>query len=170
MTIDTNRLVVEPISEMEAQFVFELLNTEGWIKYIGDRNITSESDAAAYINKIREDPNITYWTVKLKPGRIAIGVVTLIKRDYLEFNDIGFAFLPKFSGKGYAYEAANAVLLNLVKSGSLDHVVAITMDENPASIKLIERLGLQFKKNMSRNEDSLRLYQASKDEILIREN
>lgn len=163
--MDTNRLLVEPISEMEALFILELLNTEGWIKYIGNRNINSESDAIAYITRIVEDPNISYWTVKLKPGKIPIGVVTLIKRDYLEFNDIGFAFLPSFSGKGFAYEAVNAVLLNLVKSGSFDHVLAITLEENPDSIKLIEKLGFQFEKTITRGDDILRLYHASKDKI-----
>ncbi len=168
MTIDTLRLIVEPISEKEAQFVLELLNTDGWVKYIGDRNIHSESDAIAYINRINEDPNIKYWTVKLKPDKIPIGVVTLIKRDYLDLKDIGFAFLPEFSGNGYAYEAANALLLDLLNGGSLDHVVAITLKDNPASIKLIEKLGMQFERTITRGADTLFLYQTSKEQILFR--
>lgn len=170
MKVDTNRLLVEPISENEALFVLKLLNTEGWIKYIGNRNINSESDAIAYIKKINEDPGITYWAVKLKPEKIAIGVVTLIKRDYLDYNDIGFAFLPDFEGKGYAFEAANAVLLALLNGGCLDYVVAITLKDNPSSIRLIEKLGLQFERTITRGADTLILYQASKEQILFQRN
>lgn len=47
--------------------------------------------------------------------RVKIGLVTLIKRDYLDFNDIGFAFLPTYFSNGYAYEATKTVLENLSK-------------------------------------------------------
>lgn len=55
-TINTNRLLIKPLSENDKQFIFELLNTDGWIKYIGNRNIGSEADATAYIKKIVKNP------------------------------------------------------------------------------------------------------------------
>lgn len=166
MTIDTDRLLIEPLSEKEARFIFELLNTERWIKYIGNRNIDSESDAINYIKKINENPDITYWTVKLKVDKVATGLVTLIKRDYLDFNDIGFAFLPNFFGKGYAYEATKEVLLNLARNNTIDDILAITFPENSASIKLIEKLGLKFEKTIKPANDILSIYHASKNTFI----
>lgn len=161
MTINTTWLFIEPLSEKDASFIFELLNTDGWIKYIGNRNINSRTDAITYIQKINENPDITYWTVTLKETRAPIGLITLIKRDYLNFNDIGFAFLPAFSQKGYAYEAAKAVLHNLAEHRMIENILAITLPENKSSIKLIEKLGLKFEKTIEHDNEKLQLYSAS---------
>ena len=91
------------------------MNTPGWLKFIGERNVRSPEYALEYINRILHNENVAYWTVKLKPNSIPIGVITLIKRDYLPHHDIGFAFLPEYSGKGYAYEATSAVMHELSK-------------------------------------------------------
>lgn len=161
MTINTERLFIEQLSEADASFIFELLNTEDWIKYIGNRNINSPADAVTYIQKINENPDITYWSVKLRAPKAAIGLITLIKRDYLDFNDIGFAFLPAFSKKGYAYEATKAVLLNLAKNNIIENILAITLPGNKSSVKLIEKLGLKFEKIIEQNNEKLHLYGAS---------
>lgn len=160
--INTERLFIKQLSEEDTRFILELLNTEGWIKYIGNRNVNSENDAVAYIQKINQNTDITYWTVSLNQTKKSIGLVTLIKRDYLEYNDIGFAFLPDFSGKGYAYEAVNAVLRNLEEYNSLENILAITLPKNTTSIKLLEKLGFKFDRIIKQNNENLYLYNASK--------
>lgn len=161
MTTNTKRLVIEPLSEKDASFIFELLNTDGWIKYIGNRNINSIVDALDYIKAVNEKNHKTsgnIWTVRLKETNIAIGIITFIERDYLDFNDIGFAFLPAFCNKGYAYEATKVVLEHL----AVETVFAITLPENKYSIKLIEKLGLKFERIIEQNNEKLHLYGASK--------
>lgn len=168
MRIATERLTLSPLSEKDAAFVAELLNTDGWIKNIGDRNIRSEKDAREYIKKVTDNPHITYWTVKLKLERVAIGLVTLIKRDYLQFNDVGFALLPQFFNKGYAFEATKAVLLYLINNNLLEDILAISLKENAPSINLIEKLGLTFEKTIDHDNNILGVYRASKGELLSR--
>jgi [ribosomal protein S5]-alanine N-acetyltransferase len=163
--LTTERLSLEPLSESDSEFIIELLNTEGWIKYIGNRNIRSTADAIAYIQKINGNKNITYWTVKLKDTKSPIGLVTLIKRDYLEHNDIGFAFLPDFCCKGYAYEAAKTVLNYLANNKALSNILAETLPENISSIKLLEKLGLRFEKEMEIENETLHIYGASIDKL-----
>ena len=60
--------------------------------------------------------------------------------------DIGFAFLERFGGKGYAYEAANETMAYAKNTLNLTRIVAITNPDNHRSIKLLNRLGLQFEK------------------------
>lgn len=168
MTIDTERLKITPLLEKDASFIVELLNTDGWIKNIGDRNIHSEKDAKEYIQKVNSNPHITYWTVKLKKEGLPIGLVTIIKRDYLPSKDVGFAFLPQFFHKGYAFEATKAVLLALVKRNAIEIILAIIQPDNNPSIKLIERLGFRFEKMMHHENNILSVYKASKEELLSR--
>ncbi len=166
MRIATERLTLSPLSEKDTTFVFELLNTDGWIKNIGDRNIHSEKDAREYIQKVNSNPHITYWIVKLKQEGLPIGLVTIIKRDYLPSKDVGFAFLPKFSNKGYAFEATKAVLLALVSSNAFEIIHAISLPDNKISIKLIEKLGLKFENTIAHENSILGVYKASKEELI----
>jgi len=46
---ETERLILKPTSIEDAEFIFELLNTPKWIKYIGDRNIKTIENARGYI-------------------------------------------------------------------------------------------------------------------------
>ncbi|WP_080779283.1 GNAT family N-acetyltransferase [Chryseobacterium phocaeense] len=167
MEIDTERLEITPLVKKDAAFIVELLNTEGWVKNIGDRNIRSKKDAREYIQKVTNNPHITYWTVKLKHGRLPIGLVTMIKRDYLPFNDVGFAFLPQFFNKGYAFEATKSVLLALISHNAFENILAISLKENIASIKLIEKLGLTFEKTIEHENNILDVYKASKEKLIL---
>jgi [ribosomal protein S5]-alanine N-acetyltransferase len=163
--LSTDRLLLKPLSENDSEFIIELLNTEGWIKFIGNRNIQSNADAIAYIQKINGNKNSTYWTVNLRDAISPIGLVTLIKRDYLEHNDIGFAFLPDYFGKGYAYEAANTILNYLAREKFATNILAETLPENISSIKLLEKLGLRFEKEMEIENETLHIYGASIEKL-----
>jgi RimJ/RimL family protein N-acetyltransferase len=160
-SISTERLLINPLSTYDDYFILELLNTEGWIKFIGNRNIHSQADASAYIQKIFDNENLFYWVVKVKDNKKSIGIVTFIKRDYLDYHDIGFALLPEFSKKGYAYEATTAVLNKLQTEHKLSHILATTMPENHDSISLLVKIGLVFEKEIEVEKEKLLVYGAS---------
>ena len=154
----TDRLLLTALSLDDAIFIFELVNTAEWIQFIGNRKVEDLGDAKAYIQKLIDNPTINYWVVKLQNDGQSIGVITLLKRDYLEHPDIGFAFLPRFSHQGYAFEASSVVLKKLLESTDYQYILAATLPENANSIKLLEKLGLHFEKEFLRNNDTLRLY------------
>src|ERR1700741_9948 len=114
ININTDRLTLCELNSDAADFILELVNTNGWLTFIGDRKIYNRNDAITYIKKIKDNSAITYWIIKLKESPISIGVLTLIKRDYLEHSDIGFALLPLYSKQGYAYEATISLMNNLI--------------------------------------------------------
>ena len=161
----TKRLLLNEITLSDAEFIYELVNTEAWKHFIGDRNIQNTTDAIAYIQKLIDDPCITYFVVRSKEDQCPAGVISFIKREHLEHSDIGFAFLPAHSGKGYAYEAASAVLEEAI--GFHPSVCAITMPENKSSIRLLERLGFSFKSTVIKDGEELVLYIISADKVEI---
>ncbi len=158
--ISTERLTLRELFVDDFAFILELVNTPQWIRFIGERNVKTHDDAKAYINKINSNPNITYWVVSLKEELTPIGIITFIKRDYLEHHDIGFAFLPQYGKNGYAYEASSAVLSEIAKNGSHQKILATTLKENTNSIKLLEVLGLRYCQDITVGEDVLLLYAA----------
>lgn len=156
--MQTARLFLQPLSDGDAAFIFELLNTKGWIQFIGNRNIHSLEDASAYIKKVQTNPNLTYWTVKQKSDNHPTGLITLIKRDYLDHPDIGFAFLPQYAGMGYAFEAAREVLQHTIRNSTYTQITAITLPDNSSSIRLLEKLGLRFEREIEVDKERLHVY------------
>ena len=149
---------MNPVRTEDYEFIRQLVNTEGWLKYIGERNIHSIDASKAYIQKILDSYTIDYWVTYLKETNRPIGMVSLVKRDYLEHFDIGFAFLPEYMGKGYAFEATNAVLQKLKEATDVTEVLAITIPGNISSIKLLQKLGLEFHKEIETNDEKLHVY------------
>jgi [ribosomal protein S5]-alanine N-acetyltransferase len=155
---ETERLSLQSIQLSDFEFIKQLVNTEGWITYIGDRNIHSDEEAQNYIQKITSNECIKYWVVRLKNERISIGIITFIKRDYLAFHDIGFAFLPQFGKNGYGFEATNTVLKALQINGKHSEILATTVPTNTKSISLLEKLGFYFQEEIEQENEKLLVY------------
>lgn len=150
MTIlETERLRLREICVDDAAFILELVNDPDWLRYIGDRGVRTLADARQYIinGPIKSYQRFGFglYLTTLKDSDTPIGICGLIKRDTLDDVDIGFAFLPQYTGKGYAFEVASAVMAYGKTDLGLKQIVAITSLDNVRSIKLLEKLGLRFK-------------------------
>ena len=84
------------------------------------------------------------FLVRLTATGAPVGVCGLYRRDYLPSPDVGFAFLPAFTGQGYAYEATAALMAHGRTALSHTRFLAICSPANAASVKLLGKLGLRF--------------------------
>jgi RimJ/RimL family protein N-acetyltransferase len=164
--IETDRLILRHLSPEDAAFILRLLNEPSWLNFIGDRGVRTLEDARAYILKgpveMYSRLGFGLYLVELKEEGISMGICGLIKRDALEDVDIGFAFLPEFWGKGYAYESASAVMGYGKRAFGLNRLVAITSPDNYVSAKLLEKLGFNFERMIKLSDDNeeVRLFTA----------
>jgi RimJ/RimL family protein N-acetyltransferase len=154
----TERLHIELLSFNDNSFILELVNTPGWLEFIGNRNVYTTLDTQKYIQKILDNKDYTYWVVKRNEDNLSIGLISLIKRDYLEYHDIGFAFLPSYTNLGYAYEATNEIINNISQDKNYKILLATTLLTNNKSIKLLSRLGFVFDKVIKVQDEKLNLY------------
>lgn len=165
--LETENLRLRELKTDDTSFIIELVNSPGWIKYIGDRNIKTTEQAKDYLEngpmKSYKANGFGLWLVETRDTKNPIGMCGLLRRDYLDHPDIGFAFLPEFIGKGFGFEAAAATLALAKGKLNLLSVCAITMPTNRSSINLLEKLGLKFMKSFSSpaNHEELLLYQIS---------
>jgi len=157
MLPETERLVLREFEPADAVFLQELMNTPGWLAFIGDRGIKTPEDAGNYITDRLQPSYGKYgfglYLVALREGNTPVGMCGLVKRDMLEETDIGFAFLPQYAGKGYAHEAALAVLRYAALELGLQKIVAITVPDNTRSIHLLEKLGLVFREMVGEKQE-----------------
>jgi RimJ/RimL family protein N-acetyltransferase len=157
--LETERLTLRHLSpETDAEFILQLLNEPSFLQYIGDKKVRTLDDARAYIRngpmKSYEDNGFGLYRVGLKENGGAMGICGLIKRDTLPEPDIGFAFLPEYWNKGYAYESAAEIMRHGRAVLGLDRVLAITSLDNDASAKLLGKIGLRFERIIRLSEDA----------------
>ena len=93
---ETERLNIRWLTKSDAKFIYQLLNTDSWLKHIGDKDIHSVEDARKYLVdgpiSMYKSIGIGLYLVEIKGQNLSIGICGLIKRDSLEHIDIGFAF------------------------------------------------------------------------------
>ena len=151
--LETERLLLCEQTPDDAAFILELLNSPGWLKYIGERGVKTVADAENYILngavKSYEQNGFGLYLAKLKDDDMPVGICGLIKRPGLDQVDIGFAFLPQYEGQGYGFESASAVMKYAGEILGLEVVVAITTKDNQASIKLLNKIGFNLKETVT---------------------
>jgi RimJ/RimL family protein N-acetyltransferase len=151
--IETARLVLRRFTHADAPLVLELLNDPAWLRFIGDRKVRSLDDARAYIAEkllgAYERHGYGLYRVERKSDGGALGMCGLVKRDSLPHADLGFAFLERFRGQGFALEAARATLSHAHASLGITRLLAIVSPENSRSTRLLGKLGFVHRRTIS---------------------
>ena len=144
----TERLIIRQFELSDIDFIIRLLNDEGFIQYIGDKNVRNRLDAENYLKK---GPLLSYqiygyglYLVALKENDLPIGMCGLVVREELKYPDLGYAFLVEHCGRGYASEAAKTILEESMFSYSLNSVMAVTLPNNQRSNQLLNNLGFEL--------------------------
>lgn len=155
--LETPRLVLRWITTDDAPFILDLLNEPSFLQYIGDKGVRTLDDARNYI---LTGPVASYqrhgfglYMVQLREGSTPIGMCGLLKRDTLPDVDIGYALLPAYWLKGYAFEATSATLAHGWEAFGLKRIVAITSPGNAGSKALLTKLGLRYEETLSLKAD-----------------
>lgn len=157
--IRTDRVNLRELEFGDAEFILELLNEAGFIRFIGDKGVRTIADARDYILQGPMDSYARHgfglYAVCLRghapeaePAGTPIGICGLGKREGLTDPDVGFAFLSRYWSKGYAVESAAAVLAHAREVLNLGRIVAITSRDNMPSIAVLEKIGLKFERTI----------------------
>jgi RimJ/RimL family protein N-acetyltransferase len=148
--IETARLFLREISAGDDAFILALMNEPAYHRHIGDRGVRTLGDARAYILAKLVPSYARFghglYLVGLRETGVSVGISGLVKRDALEHPDIGFALLQDHWAKGFAFEAAGAALAHGRGSLGLGTILGITTPGNQASIRLVGKLGLRYKR------------------------
>lgn len=159
LTLETERLRLRPLTTNDAGFILALVNSEGWLKYIGDRQVSDKKDAQQYIRNILDNPDFCYTVFEARHTGQAMGIITFLKREDEDFPDLGFALLPEYEKKGYALEACQAYVNAITKGDGTDTtILAFTLPGNTKSIALLAKLGFQYTGKRKKGESTLAYY------------
>jgi RimJ/RimL family protein N-acetyltransferase len=144
--LETERLALNELTPDDAPFVLELLTSRAFMENIGDRGVRDLDGARGYIERTRAGyaaNRFGLWRADVKATGEAAGICGLVKRDGLQHPDVGYAFLERFWGSGYASESAAAALAYGRETVGLKTIVAIVQPTNAGSIAVLKRIGMK---------------------------
>ena len=162
--LETKRLSMRWLTEEDAPLMLAIWNDPAFILHVGDREIRDIEQARQAMRdgilKVYRDQRMGPYGLFLHGSDEAMGICGLFKRENLEFPDIGYALLPAYGGKGYAFEAAQAVSEHARGHMALESLLAIVSPGHDRSINLLEKLGMTAGKQirMPGDDDDVMLY------------
>ena len=153
----TENLTLRPTGVEDAKFIFELVNTPKWLRYVGDRKIKSVEDAKAYI-ELKMLPQLeklgfANYTLVRKHDGIKVGTCGLYDREGTKGIDIGYALLPAYEKMGYASEATRKLMEVAKNEFEINELSAYTTKDHLASRKLLEKLNFNLKGSLTFPDD-----------------
>ncbi len=147
MILETQRLLVRELQLTDEADMLRLHASPEVQQYTGEDIITTIAGIHDKIEEKRRD-YATYgygrWATFLKDGMQFVGWAGLAYLPEFDEIDIGYRFLPEYWGMGIATEVSHAILAYGFEELQLDRIIAIAMKENTASIRVMEKVGMQF--------------------------
>ncbi len=152
LVVETPRLRLRRFTDDDAAFIVEQVNDPHWIQFIGERNVRNEDDARAYLARSFHAHYARHgfglWALEAKDGGTVVGMCGLIKRDALDDVDLGYSLLPRYRGRGFAFEAGRATLQHGHGALGMARIVAITAPDNHRSSALLRALGMRYERTL----------------------
>ena len=147
VVIETDRLLLRTFTEEDADLIYELNLDPEVTRYTHDPMTDIEQAKKVLIEVILPQYalyNHGRWAVHLKPGLEFLGWSGLkYIPDRVEI-DLGYRYMKRFWGKGYATEAAYACLQHGFQRLNMQRIVGRALPGNAGSIKVLENCGMQY--------------------------
>ncbi|AFL81244.1 acetyltransferase, ribosomal protein N-acetylase [Aequorivita sublithincola DSM 14238] len=170
--IVTDRLLMRDMMDEDAQGMFAMDSDAEVHKFLGNKPIATLQEAQKIIASIKQqyiDNGIGRWAVVEKESGDFIGwsgfrLITDVVNERTQYYDLGYRFLKKYWGKGYASETAFASLNHGFKELDFKEIVGIADVAHTASNTILKKVGL-IKRNEFIYDGTLHnFYSLSKEE------
>ncbi len=149
------RLSYAPMTRSDDDLLFQLDQDAEVMRFInGGKLSTMEDVINVYIPRIEsftnEDEGWGFWKVLLKDSGEFIGWILVRPMNFftdkpeLDNLELGWRFKRDSWGKGLATEAAENIKQALISKGSSNRFSAIALEGNLASIKIMQKLGMEY--------------------------
>ncbi|KAI4622189.1 hypothetical protein J4E83_004929 [Alternaria metachromatica] len=142
--VDTEKTKITPPRDVGKNFIakdVERMEQTGYGRYL----VSLRQNSALNINSPHEDEDVPFSKRRLTP----IGIVSMqLARFPSEpsaptIPDVGFTFLPRYLGNGYATEAAAGLMEYYTDEKGLKEFCGFCKPENTASANVLKRLGFE---------------------------
>lgn len=145
--IISDRLIIRRFVKEDWQDLYEYLSDKDVVKFEPYGTFSKEEAIKEAVS--RSESNF-FYAVALKNSGKVIGNLTFFEEDFNTF-ELGYVFNRKYQGKGYASEAARALVDYAFKNMGARRVIAMCSPKNTPSWKLMERLNMRREGHLLQN-------------------
>jgi RimJ/RimL family protein N-acetyltransferase len=151
--LETNRLYLREFIDSDGFHFYHLNNDLDVIKHTGNEPFKSLAEANEFINNYSDyDKNgFGRWAVCLKENHEFLGWCGLKYETNTGEIDLGYRFYKKHWNKGYATESAKACVKYGFSKLKIKEIVGRAIIKNSASIEVLKKCNLKFKKEFMYN-------------------
>ncbi|KNB60374.1 GNAT family N-acetyltransferase [Chryseobacterium sp. Hurlbut01] len=151
--LETDRLLLREFEVCDAKNFYELNLNPNVIKYTGNKAFKDINEAKNFLENYSDYQRNGFgrWAVINKSNHEFLGWCGLKYDEKLNETDIGFRFFEHFWNLGFATESAKACIDYGFAQLNLKTIVGRAMKENSASVKVLEKIGLQYVRDFDFN-------------------
>jgi [ribosomal protein S5]-alanine N-acetyltransferase len=145
--IQTPRLILRQFTKVDSSLILALNSDPEIVKYVHEATLKTEAQAEKILLDIilpQYKNNLGRWAIHTKDTMDFIGWCGLKYRPELDEIDLGYRLMQNAWGKGFATEAAQHSLDYGFKNLNLKLITGRAHIENIASIKVLEKIGMDF--------------------------
>ena len=148
--ITTERLYLEKIRERHFEDLYSLLSNKEVQKYFP--STLSREETKNFYGKIQKrykDDGFCFLAVIRKQDDVFLGICGLLKQeiDNKVETEIGYRFLNKYWGNGFATEAVKGCVKYVKEKQLFNKLIILSIPKNKPSIKVAERAGFAYLKD-----------------------
>jgi len=171
--IETERLILRKVIPDDAEDIFLLHSDPEVQKYTGEAAVRTIAEVKEGMKTHNFKDYETYGfgrlAAVLKQTDQFIGWAGLKYLPQFDQVDLGYRLKQEFWGKGYATEASLAIIEYGFNTLELERIIAISMPENIASIRVMEKIGMKYYKHApyEEGEDDALWYEIKKTALYL---
>ena len=150
MNVETVRLILEPFNDSHYEGLRVMDNDAEVMRYINKGIVKTPEETWEGIRRVQarwDKYHFSWWAIREKSSGAIVGAACLQHLANVEGAplEIGWRLVPEHNGKGYATEAAKAIVDYAVERVGASYLVAVADPENIASQRVMKRLGMSYK-------------------------
>ncbi|MCK7451782.1 GNAT family N-acetyltransferase [Enterobacter chengduensis] len=150
MDLETPRLKLEPYNDSHYEGLRVMDSDVGVMRYITGGIVKTPEETWEGIRRVQarwDKYNFSWWAIKEKSSGVIVGAACLQHLANVDGAplEIGWRLVPEHNGKGYATEAAQAIVDYAAEQVGANYLVAVADPENIPSQRVMQRLGMTYK-------------------------
>lgn len=163
LELETERLFLRPFRKEDAAAMYALNDDPEVLRYTGDTQFADIAAVEVFLETYDqyEKYGVGRLTAIEKETHEIIGWCGIKYHPDKDEYDLGYRFSKKYWGKGYATESAKACIDYASNKLGIDYLVGHVHKDNPASSRVLEKMGMAFVKDYLEDGQEWKLYTLS---------
>ncbi len=164
--IETERLILRELRTTDLEGMFELDSNPEVHKYLGNKPVKTKTESQkmldSIINQYKERGIGRFAAIEKATGNFIGWSGIRLNTEYnmngfTKYYDVGYRFIPKYWGKGYATESGKAAVDYAFNVLKLSKLYGTTEMGNQASHNALLKIGLHYVEDFYFEEEQLDL-------------